>query len=67
VDHLTKSAHFLSVDTRYIATKYAKLYFDRIVDLHRVLSPLFLIEGQFLWHVSGCNYRSVLVPVFSEA
>ena len=31
VDRLTKSAHFLPVDTRYSAKKYAKLYFDRIV------------------------------------
>ena len=28
VDRLTKSAHFLLVDTRYSAKKYAKLYFD---------------------------------------
>ena len=36
VDHLTKSAHFLPVDTRYLAKKYAKLYFDRIVTLQGV-------------------------------
>jgi hypothetical protein len=36
VDHLIKSAHFLSVDARYTATQYAKLYFDRIVTLHGV-------------------------------
>ena len=36
VDRLTKSAHFLLVDTRYSAKKYAKLYFDRIVSLHGV-------------------------------
>ena len=36
VDRLTKSAHFLPVDTRYSAKKYAKLYFDRIVTLHGV-------------------------------
>ena len=28
VDRLTKSAHFLPVDTRYNAKKYAELYFD---------------------------------------
>ena len=36
VDRLTKSAHFLSVDTRYLARKYAQIYFDRIVTLHGV-------------------------------
>ena len=36
VDRLTKSAHFLLVDIRYSANKYAKLYFDRIVTLHGV-------------------------------
>ena len=33
---LCKSAHFLLVDTRYSAKKYAKLYFDRVVTLHGV-------------------------------
>ena len=33
VDRLTKSAHFLPVDTRYSARKYAKLYLDQIVTL----------------------------------
>ena len=36
VDRLTKSAHFLSVDIRYSAKKYAKLYFDQVVTLHGV-------------------------------
>ena len=44
VDHLTKSAHFLLVDTRYLAKKYAKLYFDRIVTLHGV--PLTIIPDR---------------------
>ena len=37
VDRLTKSAHFLPVDTRYLAKKYAKLYFDRIVTIMEFL------------------------------
>jgi hypothetical protein len=41
VARLTKSAHFLSVDTRYAATKYVKLYFDRIVTLREV--PLTIV------------------------
>ena len=36
VDRLTKSAHFLPVDTRYSAKKYVKLYFDRVVTLHEI-------------------------------
>ena len=44
VDHLTKSAQFLSVDTRYSAKKYAKLYFDWIVTLHGV--PLTIVSDR---------------------
>ena len=36
VDRLTKSAHFIPVDTNYIARKYAEIYFDQIVTLHGV-------------------------------
>ena len=42
VDLLNKSAHFLPVDTRYSAKKYAKLYFDQVVTLHGV--PLTIIS-----------------------
>ena len=42
VDRLTKSAHFLLVDTRYSAKKYAKLYFD--VTLHGV--PLTIVSDR---------------------
>ena len=44
VDRLTKSAHFLLVDTRYSAKKYAKLYFDWIVILHGV--PLTIVSDR---------------------
>ena len=44
VDRLTKSAHFLPMDTRYSARKYAKLYLDRIVTLHRV--PLTIVSDR---------------------
>ena len=40
VDRLTKSAHFLPVDTRYSA----KLYFDRVVTLPRV--PLTIVSDR---------------------
>ena len=44
VDRLTKSAHFILVDTRYAARKYAQIYFDRIVTLHGV--PLTIISNR---------------------
>ena len=44
VDRVTKSAHFLLVDTRYTAKKYVELYFDRIVTLHGV--PLTIISDR---------------------
>ena len=44
VDRLTKSAHFIPVDTRYTARKYAQIYFDRIVTLHGV--PLTIISDR---------------------
>jgi len=36
VDHLTKSAHFVSVSTKYHARKYVELYVAQIVRLHGV-------------------------------
>ena len=44
VDRLTKSAHFILVDTRYIAKNYAQIYFDPIVTLHGV--PLTIISDR---------------------
>ena len=44
VDRLTKSAHFIPVDTRYTAKKYAKIYFDQIMTLHGV--PLTIISDR---------------------
>ena len=36
VDRLTKSAHFVTVNTRYHARRYAELYVSQIVRLHGV-------------------------------
>ena len=44
VDRLIKSAHFLLLDTRYLAKKYAKLYFNQIVMLHGV--PLTIVSDR---------------------
>ena len=57
VDHLTKSTHFLSVDTRYSAKKYAKLYFNRIVILHGV--PLTIVS-HFWEQLQKCHGTSLL-------
>ena len=44
MDRLTKSTHFIPVDTRYTAKKYAEVYFDQIVTLHGV--PLTIISDK---------------------
>ena len=44
VDRLTKSAHFIPVDTRYTTKKYAEIYFDRIVTLRGV--PLTIVSDR---------------------
>ena len=36
VDRLTKSAHFVPVNIRYLARKYADLYVSQIMRLHGV-------------------------------
>jgi hypothetical protein len=36
VDRLTKSAHFIPVQTIYPTIRYAKIYFERIVSLHGI-------------------------------
>ena len=36
VDRLTKTAHFILVNTTYSAMKYAEIYLDQIVRLHGV-------------------------------
>ena len=45
VDCLTKSAHFVPVNTRYLARKYAKLYISQIVRLHGVPRTIILDQG----------------------
>lgn len=54
VDRLTKSAHFLPVQTRYTYKDYAELYLSRIVCLHGVPKTIVSDRGtQFtshFWH-----------------
>ena len=44
MDRLTKATHFILVDTRYTAKKYAQIYFDRIMTLRGV--PLTIISDR---------------------
>ena len=49
VDHLTKSAYFIPVNTRYLAKKYAKLYVSQIMRQHGVPRTIILDRGpQFI-------------------
>jgi hypothetical protein len=36
VDRLTKSAHFIPINTKYIVEKYAEIYITRVLCLHGV-------------------------------
>jgi len=45
VERLTKSAHFIPVDTKYTAKKYDEIYFDRIMTLHGVPLTIILDRG----------------------
>jgi hypothetical protein len=51
VDRLTKTAHFIPVDTTYTAKKYAEIYVNRIVCLHGVPKKIISDQGaQFVPH-----------------
>jgi hypothetical protein len=51
VDRLTKSAHFIPVQTRFTAKKYAEIYIARILCLHGVLKTIISDRGsQFVAH-----------------
>ena len=45
VDRLTKSAHFVPVNTTYLAGKYAELYVSQIVRRHGVPRTIILDRG----------------------
>ena len=51
VDRLTKLAHFVPVNTTYLAGKYAELYVSQIVRLHGVPRTIILDRRpQFIAH-----------------
>jgi hypothetical protein len=51
VDRFTKSAHFIPVNTRYDAQKYAEIYVSRVLCLHGVSKMIISDQGsQFVAH-----------------
>ena len=49
VDRLTKSAHFVSVNTMYHTRRYAELYISQVVRLHGVPRTIISDHGpQFI-------------------
>ena len=48
VDHLTKLAHFIPVNTTYHMTKYAELYVSQIVRLHGIPRTIILDQDHIL-------------------
>jgi transposase InsO family protein len=51
VDRLTKTAHFIAVNSTYSAKDYAKIYLDCIVRLHEVPKTIISDRGpQFIAH-----------------
>jgi hypothetical protein len=57
MDRLTKTAHFLPVHTTYNAKKYAKIYLDQIVRLHRVPKTIISDRGaQFITRWEQLQY-----------
>jgi hypothetical protein len=45
VDHLTKFAHFIPINTNYNAQRYAKIYIACVSCLHRVSKTIISIQG----------------------
>jgi len=45
VDRLTKTAHFIPVNTTYSAKRYAEIYLDQIDRLHRVSKTIIYDRG----------------------
>ena len=45
VDRLTKTAHFIPVNTTYFAKRYAEIYLDQIIRLHGVPKTIISNRG----------------------
>jgi hypothetical protein len=42
MDRLTKTVHFIAVNTTYTIQEYVEIYLDRIVRLHGIKGPQFV-------------------------
>jgi hypothetical protein len=67
VDRLTKSAHFIPVDTIYWVEQYAELYICHISAITASRRPSSPIENPSFLLVFGSNYMGVWPPISSEA
>jgi hypothetical protein len=45
IDRLTKSAHFIPVNTKYRIEKYVEIYITRVLCLHGVLKMIIFDRG----------------------
>jgi hypothetical protein len=45
VDRLTKTAHFIAVNSTYSAKDYAEIYLDRFMGLHRIPMTIIFYRG----------------------
>jgi hypothetical protein len=45
VDRLSKSAHFIPINTNYKVQKYVEIYIARVLCLHRVLKTIIYDRG----------------------
>ena len=55
-DRLTKTIHFIPVNTTYSAKKYADIYLDQIIRLHGVPKTIISDRGaQFIAHFWELN------------
>jgi hypothetical protein len=65
IDQLTKSAHFIPINTKYRVEKYAEIYIAHVLRLHGVLKTTFSDRGsQFVarfWEQLHASLRTHLI------
>jgi hypothetical protein len=69
MDRLTKSAHFIPVNTNYNVQKYAKIYIARVLCLHGVLKMIISNWGsQFIarfWEQLHASLGTLLIHILT--
>jgi hypothetical protein len=60
VDPLTKSSHFIPINTTYKVQKYAEIYIARVICLHGVLKIIISDRGHSLSLAFGSNCTHLL-------